>query len=223
MLKVALYSEAGEILEELRVDEARLGGTVHKDLLRQSVLAYEANQRAGTAKTKTRAETSYSGNKPWAQKHTGRARAGTRNSPLWRGGGTTHGPVPRDYSQKLNKKMRARATASAILAKLQAGRVKVLEKIELTEPKTKQMAKILKALGVQRSFLLVLPRHDALLWRCTRNLRGAEMMTASELNAYQVLRARDVIFTQEAFDLAVQRAQKAHPAAAAESPAGEGD
>ncbi len=121
MIKAPVYSMAGQLLEQIEVDESRFGGTIHRDVLRQSIIAYEANQRVGTAKTKTRAEVKYSGRKPWRQKHMGRARAGTRASPLWVGGGVTHGPVPRDHSQKLNKKMRRMALGSAILAKLQDG------------------------------------------------------------------------------------------------------
>lgn len=205
MIQVPLYNMAGELQDELELDEARLGGQVRREVLRQAVLTYEANQRAGTAKAKTRSQTSYSDAKPWPQKHTGRARAGTRNSPIWVGGGVTFGPQPRDHSKKLNKKMRRRAVASALLGKIQSGEVKLLDALELPEPKTREMANVLKNLGVERSFLIVLPQHDSLLWRCTRNIPGASMMSARELNAYRLLWPREVIFTRDAFDLAVDR------------------
>jgi len=200
MIQVPVYNTEGELLRHLEVDECRLGGTVNRALLRQAVLAYEANRRAGNAKTRTRAEVSYSGRKLYRQKHTGRARAGDRGSPVRVGGGVAHGPRPRDYSQKLNKKMRRRALASALLTKLQASRVKLLEQLQLDEPKTRQMARIMAKLGLQRAPLFVLPEHDALLWRCTRNIPGASMRTGRELNAYEVLRARELVFTEEAFE-----------------------
>jgi len=200
MIQVPVYSMEGEVVTQIEVDEAALGGEVHRDVLRQAVLAYEANQRQGTAKTKTRGEVSYSGRKPWPQKHTGRARAGSRGSPIWVGGGVIHGPVPRDYTQKLNRKMRRKALASALLAKLQAGEVKVLVSLELREPRTREMARVLKNLGVDRSFLVVLARHDPLLWRCARNIRGAAMSSARELSAHEVLRAHRLVFTRDAFE-----------------------
>jgi len=220
MISVPVYSMDGEATADAQVDEARLGGTVNQAVLRQAILAYEANRRAGTAKTKTRAEVSYSGRKPWRQKHTGRARAGTRASPVWRGGGVALGPRPRDHSQKLNRKMRCRALASALLAKLQAGEVKVIERLELREAKTKEMAQFLKNLGVERAFLLVLPAHDPVLWRCTRNIPGAAMMTVDELNAYEVLRARHVLFTKDSFDQVFGVAREPGRSASAEDASG---
>ena len=202
----------GQLLEELELDEALLGGEVRRDVLRQAILTHEANQRAGTHKTKTRAEVAYSDKKPWPQKHTGRARAGTRASPLWPGGGISHGPQPRDYSMKMNKKMRRRALASALLAKILDGELKVLQSLELAQPKTREMACVLKSIGAERTVLLVIPKHDATVWRCARNIHGATVRVAGELNAYEVVRSRDVVLTREAFDgvlaaLSVQAAQ----------------
>ena len=224
MIKVPVYSVAGVLVEEMQLDEGRLGGSVNRELMRQALIAYEAGQRQGNASTKTRGEVSHPDKKPWAQKHTGRARAGTPNSPIWVGGGVSHGPKPRDYSQKLNKKMRRRAVASAVLSKLQAGQVKIIQDLQLPAPKTKEMARIMKGLGADRTFLVVLAEHDMLIWRCTRNIPGAAMMTASELNAYGILRARDVIFTRNAFDEFLKAAPQA-PAlkAAAEASAAEDD
>lgn len=200
MIKVPVYNMEGKLLEELQIDEAVLGGRVSADVLRQSLVTHLANQRQGTHSTKTRAEVAFSDVKPWPQKHTGRARAGTRASPLWPGGGIMHGPKPRDYSKKLNKKMRRRALASALLAKMLDEQVKVLDRLELPEQKTKHAARVLKNLGVQRSFLLVVSQHDPALWRCTRNIVGAAMLPATELNAYEVMKAHLVLFTREAFD-----------------------
>lgn len=208
MIEIPIYNMAGELQSKKEFDEACLGGEVRAEVLRQAIITYEANQRQGNAKTKTRGETNYSNAKPWPQKHTGRARAGSRNSPLWVGGAVTFGPQPRDYSKKMNKKMRLRAVASALLGKIQSDEVVIVENLELPQPKTREMATILEALGIERKFLIVLPDHDQVLWRCTRNIEGASMMAARELNAYQMLWAQDLIFTQNAFDATVERLEQ---------------
>ncbi len=218
MIQVPVYNMEGELLSHVELDEAVLGGKVNWDVLRQAVIAYEANRRQGTAKTKTRGEVSYSDRKPWPQKHTGRARAGSRASPIWVGGGVVHGPRPRHYFQKLNRKMRCKALASALLAKLQAGQVKVLDSLQLREPKTRQVARILKNLRVERSFLVVVPAYDELLWRCTQNIRGAAMSSARELNAYEVLRAHELVFTREALKQYLGAKRDSGPAAGQPAP-----
>ena len=201
MIKVPLYSPTGQEVEALDVDEARLGGEVKRDVLRQAVVAHEANQRAGTAKVKTRAEIAHPNAKLRMQKHTGRARVGSANSPVRVGGGRAHGPAPRDYRQKVNRKMRRQAIKSALLAKMQDGQVKVVEEIEIDEPKTQQMTRLLAGLGVDRSFLLVLAERNRPVWLSARNIKGSAVMTAAELNAYELIKARDVVFTRRAFDL----------------------
>jgi len=208
MLEIPIYNVSGEEGDRIEVDEALFGGRIHKEVLRQAVLTYEANQRVGTAKAKTRKEVAGSGQKPWPQKGTGNARAGSRQSPIWVGGGITHGPAPRDYSKKMNKKARRKALGSALLGKMRDGEVKVVENLELPQPKTRAMATILENLGVPRTFLIVVDDYDEVLWRCTRNIPGSAMMTVQELNAYQVLRPREVIFTKAAFDSLLERAEK---------------
>src|SRR6056297_2122124 len=112
MLDIPIYSASGEKTDQVEVEESLFGGRIHKELLRQAVLTYEANQRVGTAKVKTRREVAGSGQKPWPQKGTGRARAGSRQSPLWVGGGIAFGPQPRDYSYKLPRKVKRAALKS---------------------------------------------------------------------------------------------------------------
>lgn len=197
-MEIPVYSIAGQVIDHLAVDEAALGGRPNMDLIRQAVLMYEANQRVGTVRAKSRGEVSGSGNKPWPQKHTGRARQGDRTSPIWVGGGVAFPPRPREYRQKMNKKARRQALRSAFLAKALDGEVLVLDRLELPEMKTRAMAGVLKTLGVERTFLIVLPQHDAELWRCTRNIRGAALMPCSDLNAYEMIRPQRVIFTLEA-------------------------
>ncbi len=207
-LNIPLYNRVGEVEGEITISVEKLGGGISREVLRQAVITYEANRRSGTAKTKDRSEVSYSGAKPWPQKGTGRARAGTRSSPIWVGGGVTHGPRVRNYRKKLNKKMRKKAVASALIGKALDNEVKAIEEIALSEEKTKSMAAVLKNMGIERSFLIVLPQHDKVLWRCTRNIPGSSMCAAYELNAYKLLKARDVVFTQDAFEIVVNGLEK---------------
>ena len=200
MLEIPIYNVSGEVADQIEVDEALFGGQIHKELLRQAVLTYEANQRVGTAKVKTRREVAGSGQKPWPQKGTGNARAGSRQSPIWVGGGITHGPAPRDYSKKMNKKARRKALGSALLGKMRDGEIRVVDKLDLPQPKTRTMATILENLGVEKTFMIVLDEHDEVLWRCTRNIPGSSMMVVRELNPYHVLRPKELIFTKEAFE-----------------------
>jgi large subunit ribosomal protein L4 len=205
-MEIPVYSVAGQQVDRVPVDEAALGGAPNMALLRQAVLMYEANRRVGTAKTKTRCEVhpvrprggGTVHQRPWRQKHTGRARHGSRRSPIWVGGGVAHGARPREYRKKMPAAARRAALRSAFLAKAADGEVLAVADLELPEPKTRQMAAILGNLGVQRSFLIVLPAHDAGLWRCTRNIPGAAMCTYRELNAYEMIRPSRVIFALEA-------------------------
>jgi len=198
-MDIPVYNTAGQLVSHVTVDEAVLGDRPNMPLLRQALVMYEANRRVGTAKTKRRDDVRGSGAKPWRQKHTGRARHGSRYSPLWVGGATAHGPVPRDHRQKMPRAARRKALLSAFLAKGLDGRVLAVEGLVLPDaPKTKHVAAILKNLGVDRSFLLVITDHDADVWRCTRNIRGASLRTHKELNAYEVTRPQRVIFTLEA-------------------------
>ncbi len=205
IISIPVYNMAGEVLEEFVLDRSRLGGYIRKDLLHQAVVTYEANRRSGTAKAKTRGEVAYSGAKPWPQKGTGRARAGSRGSPVWVGGGVSHGPKVRDYSKKLSKKMKKLALASALLGKVGDGEVKLIRSIEVDPPKTKEVVRMLTGMGVERSFMVILPEHDPLLWRCTRNISGASMMAVRELNAYSLLKSLDLIFQLDAFEEALER------------------
>ena len=170
-MDIAVYSIAGQVVDHVTVDAAALGGKPNMALLRQAVLMYEANKRVGTAKVKTRSTVSGSGAKPWSQKHTGRARHGNRYSPIWVGGAVAHGPQPRDYRQRMPRAARRRALSSAFLAKVADGEVLAVDALELPEAKTKAMAAVLENLGVTRTCLIVVPEHDAELWRCTRNIR----------------------------------------------------
>ncbi len=199
-MDIPVYSVAGQVVDQVAVDEAAMGGVPNTELLRQALVQYEANQRVGTAKTKTRGQLTRSDRKPRPQKHTGRSRQGTRNSPIWVGGGVAHGPEPRDYRKKLSKSARRQAVRSAFLAKALDGEVLAIDRLELPAMKTKEMAAVLKNVGADRTVLVVLPEPDAELWRCTRNIAGAAMTSCRELNAYILMRPKRVVFTRDALD-----------------------
>jgi large subunit ribosomal protein L4 len=219
-MQIRVYNSDGQLVDRLTVEEAGLGGKPNRELIRQAVLAYEANQRVGTACTKRRGEVARSGHKPWRQKHTGRSRQGDRASPVWVGGGVAHGPRPRDYRQKMNRKAKARALQSAFLAKALDGEVIALDRLELREPRTREMAAVLRNLGVAGTCLVVVEEHEPVLWRCCRNIQGSAMSPWRELTVYELIRAERVIFVLGAlrrFLAAVRDAPEAAPALAESS------
>jgi large subunit ribosomal protein L4 len=203
-MQIRVYNSDGQLVDRLTVEEAGLGGKPNRELIRQAVLAYEANQRVGTACTK----------------HTGRSRQGDRASPVWVGGGVAHGPRPRDYRQKMNRKAKARALQSAFLAKALDGEVIALDRLELREPRTREMAAVLRNLGVAGTCLVVVEEHEPVLWRCCRNIQGSAMSPWRELTVYELIRAERVIFVLGAlrrFLAAVRDAPEAAPALAESS------
>ncbi|HLA37261.1 MAG TPA: 50S ribosomal protein L4 [Candidatus Brocadiales bacterium] len=197
MIELAVYNGQGKEVEKLSLPEERLGGEVKKALLKEAVLMYEANKRVGTACTKTKAEVHGSGRKPWAQKHTGRARAGTVRSPLWRKGGVVFGPKPRDYSYQIPKKAKKAALHSALLGKLLDGEVTVVDMLEFDAPRTKKMVQLLKTLGIHESCLMVAKDNNHVLWKSVRNIPGMALMPASQLNAYEVLKRKRLLITKD--------------------------
>ena len=195
-----MFDDNGSLLEKVSLPEESFGGKVHKVLLRDAIIMYEANRRHGTASTKTRGKVSGGGKKPWAQKHTGRARAGTIRSPLWRGGGTIFGPQPRDYSYSIPRKAKKVALYSAILAKLKDNEVVLINKLEFDCPSTKRMANLLETLGIKDSCLIVIPNKDEIIWKSSRNIYNLMVKVASDLNAYDVVRHKMLLITKDALD-----------------------
>jgi len=176
------------------------GAEVKRALLHEVVRNYLANMRQGSACTKTRGLVSGGGRKPWRQKGTGRARAGSIRSPLWRGGGTVFGPRPRDYSYKLPKKMRWAALSSALSAKLSDGELMVVDDLSLPEPKTRLLVGLLRGLGLDSSTLIILPEKDGVLELAARNIPRVDVARVSELNAYAILSHEKVVFTKGAVE-----------------------
>ncbi|GAB62805.1 MAG: 50S ribosomal protein L4 [Candidatus Jettenia sp.] len=200
-MEILVYNKLGEKVNNIQLNEKKYGGPVRTKLLRDAVIMYEANKRQGTACTKTRGEVAGGGKKPWVQKHTGRARAGSIRSPIWKGGGVSFGPRPRDYSYSIPKKARKLALYSALTAKIRDNELLVLESLEFDTPKTKQMVGILKALGINGgSCLIVLPEANEIVWKSARNIPSVKVMTSAELNAYDVLKPKKILITREALN-----------------------
>jgi large subunit ribosomal protein L4 len=193
--------EAGELnLSFQPVEESKGGQAVH-----DVVVAYMAAQRSGTACTKTMGEVAGSGKKPWRQKGTGRARAGSFASPLWRGGGVVFGPKPRDFRKKVTRKTKQLALRKAFTERLKAGDVVVLEEIKLDSPKTKGFLGLLNSLNVSGSTLLVADSGNQNLVLASRNVPSLELTNAQSLNTYQLLRYKNLLFTRAAVEALDQR------------------
>lgn len=174
-----------------------------------TVVAHLANQRRGTACTKTMGEVAGTGKKPWRQKGTGRARAGSFRSPLWRGGGVVFGPKPRDFSKKVTQTTKHLALRKALSERLKAGEVLVLDQLKLDAPKTKQLVGVFATLQLAGTVLVVQAGGDTNLLLAARNLPGVEVTTGNQLNAYQVLKYDRLVFTQAAFAQVEARLKRA--------------
>lgn len=199
MPDILVRDSNNQVIETIRLRDDLFGGKVEEGTLHQVVVNFLANQRQGTHSTKTRGRVSGGGKKPYRQKHTGRARAGSIRSPLWRGGGTIFGPLPRDYSYTVPQKMKRRALMTALLEKLSHDEVVVLDAIALEKPKTKEMVAMLKRLGLdQKRVLIVLPEKDESVIRSARNIPGIRVTRMMDLNTYDVLSAQTLLMTKDA-------------------------
>ncbi|HUS58029.1 MAG TPA: 50S ribosomal protein L4 [Planctomycetota bacterium] len=200
MLSLPVYNIMGAQVGTFDVDENVLGGKIRRRLMHDAIVMYEANQRQGTVKTKTRSEVNGTTRKPFKQKGTGNARAGSKKSPIWRGGGVAFGPQPRDYHYEMPKKARKAALKSALLSKFIDQETIVLDQLELESPKTKQVADILRNLKVAGSCLLAIERHNAAVWKSARNIAKLQTKVAGDLSAYDVLKRRRLIITKAAIE-----------------------
>ena len=198
MPKVAVYNKEGATVGEITLSDAVFGAEVNPGLLHEVVQMYLANKRQGTADTKTRAEVSGGGRKPWRQKGTGRARQGSIRAPQWRKGGIVFGPHPREYGWSMPKKARRAALRQALSAKVKSGELIVVDKFELEAPKTREVATLLKNLKVEGSAFIVTAQEDTNIYKSARNIPGVRVNAARNLNAYEVLAASKLVFTQDA-------------------------
>lgn len=202
-MKVQSYS-AGK-LGQIEFDTKPFGEKVFYRTLKDAVVMYQANKRQGTAKVKTRSEVHGSGKKPWKQKHTGRARAGDKKSPLWRKGGTIFGPHPRDFSYHAPAQQRRVALRSALAGKLIDKEVVIAELPRYSTPSSKSARGLLQSLGAPRKALFVLGERNEILWKSLRNFPGVQMRIAAELNALDVINGGLIVAEKSAMDALQKR------------------
>ncbi len=217
MASVKVKTQAGKDAGTAELDDAVFGIEPNMPVMHQVVTAQLAAKRAGTHSTKTRREVRGGGAKPWRQKGTGRARAGSSNVPHWRGGGVAHGPKPRDYSQRTPKKMVRLALHSALSDRASEGNVIVVDSWSFDTPKTKDGQAALDAVGAEGKVLVVLGDGDVNAWKSFRNLTNVHCLHVGELNTYDVLDNDVVVFTQETLPVATEIRRGTHAPAASVS------
>lgn len=207
--KILMFDSSGKkSAETLELDKDLFDGKVNKVLLYQAISMYRANQRRGTASTKTRAEVRGGGKKPWRQKGTGRARFASIRNPVWRGGGIAFGPHPRDFRYSLPKKMKRSAFIASLNAKLKSGKMLGVGEISLDEPKTREVTAILKKMNIKARALFLVKEIDRKLSLATRNIENLTVKKVSEATALDVLSNEHVVVTKEASEFLNKRIQK---------------
>jgi len=197
MPRVAIYNINGDQVGEIDLKDEVFGVPVHRQALYDTVTMQLAGRRRGTHDTKTRAEVSGGGRKPWRQKGTGRARHGSIRSPIWRGGGIVFGPHPRDYSFRIPRKVRRLAMKSALSSKVE-GNLIVLDDLTINVPKTKEMVRILQNLKVDKKALVVTAEKAEAVFKSARNIPGVKPMSVSGLNVYDLLAHNTLVITKDA-------------------------
>lgn len=196
MIEVPIFNQAGEQVETFQVDEAKLGGEVRTNLLKQAFVMYHANQRQGNSKTKGRGEVEGSTRKQFRQKGTGNARTGGARNPIKKGGGHAKQKSTKDWRLALPKKARQLATKSALLSKFQSNDVKIVSEIKLDGVKTKPVADLFKKLGIDRSVLVAINGKDETLEKSARNIDRTKLTTVAQLNVWDILNNRTLLVTK---------------------------
>ncbi len=201
MISLPIRDNSGQEVGTYELEPSELAPAVNKQLLHDVVVMYEANRRVGSAKTKSRGQVTGTTAKMYRQKGTGRARAGSRRTPVRRGGGHTFAKVPKDWSYRLPRKAVKLATRMALLSKFLDEEATILDELAVAEPKTKVMADILKSLGMSHiSCLLTIDSHDANIWKSSRNIPNLVVSPTRNLNAYVLLQQRRLLVTKAALD-----------------------
>jgi large subunit ribosomal protein L4 len=198
MAQVKVYSPAGEEVSALDLSDRVFDAPENEALVHQAVVAYQANQRQGTVHTLTRGEVSGGGKKPYRQKGTGRARQGSTRAPQWTGGGVVFGPKQREWRQRMPQKMRQGALRCVLSDKLRNDRLRVLESFGLDAPRTRAMVNLFNALSLSRRVLVVLDERDDVVLQSLRNIPDVQLVPASILNTYDVIRADWLLTTASA-------------------------
>lgn len=198
MPTIQMVNKDNQPAGEVTLSDKVFGAKVNQHLIWEAVNSYLANRRRGTHSTKTRGEVSGGGAKPWKQKGTGRARAGSNRSPLWNKGGVTFGPKPRDYSWDMPKKMRRQAICSALSAKLKDSELVVVDELIFNEIKTKQMTGVLKNLNLNGKTTFVLGENDRKVHLSGRNIETVKIINSNNINTYDLVNCDTVLLTKEA-------------------------
>lgn len=205
-LTVDVFDIKGKVKEKMTLPKEIFAAKINPKLMAQAVRVYLANQRKGTASTKTRGEVKGSSRKIYRQKGTGRARHGSIRAPIFVHGGVVFGPKPKDFSLNLPQKMKKAALFSALTTKLKNGEIKIVSGLEKIEPKTKNMVQTLKKLGLNnKGLLFVLSAKNENIQRSARNIEGVELLLASQLNAYEILKNKNLIFMKDAIEIIEKR------------------
>lgn len=199
MSKIDVLDREGNVVGDVDLDEDIFDIEPNEVVVHEAVVQYLANQRQGTRGSKTRSEVRGGGRKPWRQKGTGRARAGTSRSPLWRGGGIIFAPKARDYHKKMNRKAKNLALRSVFSDKKQNDALVVIDKLEFEEPKTKEMIKVLDAIEAPKS-LIVTPIKDKNVYYSSHNIPNSKATTVEELNVYDMLYYENLVLTRDALE-----------------------
>ncbi len=197
MPKVDVLSVDGKKVKELELNENVFGIEPNENIVHSAIVNYLANQRQGTQNTKTRAEVSGGGRKPWRQKGTGRARQGSIRAPQWIKGGIALGPRPRSYSYKINKKEKRIAIKSILSSKVAEKELVVLDKLELKEIKTANMVKVLNNVKAEGKTLILLPANNENVCKSSRNIEGVKTLTVDTINAYDLVKYKGLVVTED--------------------------
>ena len=197
MPKVDVYNMQGKKVSDVELNEAVFGIEPNETIVHSVLVNYLANQRQGTQSTKTRAEVSGGGRKPWRQKGTGRARQGSIRAPHWVGGGVALGPKPRSYNYTVNKKEKRLAIKSMLSSKVLENKLVVVESLPLKEIKTKEMARILNNLKVEGKAVILLPEKDEIVQKSARNIEGVKTLQVGTINVYDLLKHKNLVVTED--------------------------
>ncbi len=199
-MKTGLFNAKGKKVKEIELESSVFDIKANIGVVHQVVTAQRAAARSGNASTKTRSEVRGGGTKPWRQKGTGRARAGSIRSPLWKGGGTTFGPTPRDFSKKVPKKLKKLALRSVLSSKAKNDNLIVIDEFGLKKPATKEVVKILSGLKIQGKATIVISNDDVATKKSIRNLPYARALSVSELNLYDLVDCSKLVITKDALE-----------------------
>lgn len=202
-----VYDLQGKKVDELKLPEGIFDSVVNVHALHQAIMMYQANLRQGNASTKERAEVSGGGKKPWRQKGTGRARAGSSRSPLWHGGGTTFGPHPKDFTYQVPRKVKIAALGASLNSKFKENDLCCVEQLKTSSDKTKDFVKILKNLKLTGKIVAVVESIDEKVFRVSRNIASLRMVRSCDVTAHDILQNKKLLITKSAFKDLLKRIQ----------------